>query len=212
MFDKIKYQEIKEKIQKTSISTEIIAISKYHSRESVNQAISCGVRIFGENRVLEAKNKFEDILSNNKEVKLHLTGPLQTNKVKQALKIFHVLHTIDREKLVNELCKFPDQISKKKLFVQVNTGKEKNKSGVYPENLKNFLNFCKDKKVINIAGLMCIPPINENAFHHFKNLKQLAEENNLSELSIGMSADYEEALPFKPSYIRLGSILFGERD
>ena len=211
MFNIEKYREIREKIDKNQLKSQIVAISKNHPQDSVIQAINHGVRIFGENRVIEAKNKFSKILLEYPEVELHLTGPLQSNKVKKAIDLFDVFHTIDREKIANEISKHRDKLQNKKLFVQVNTGKEINKSGIYPEDLKEFLAYCYNDIKIKIVGLMCIPPIDEKASIHFEMLKNLGEKNKLNLLSIGMSADYEEALLFKPTYIRLGTTLFGNR-
>ena len=211
MFDIEKYREIREKIDKSQLKSQIVAISKNHPQESVINAIHQGIRIFGENRVIEAKDKFSDILIKYPEIELHLTGPLQSNKVKKAIDLFDVFHTIDREKIAKEISKYGNQLTNKKLYVQVNTGKEVNKSGIYPEHLKDFLKFCLSEIKIQIVGLMCIPPINEKASSHFDMLKTLAEKNHINQLSIGMSADYEEALLFNPTYIRLGTTLFGTR-
>ena len=211
MFDIEKYREIKEKIDKSQLKSQIVAISKNHPQESVINAIHQGIRIFGENRVIEAKDKFSDILIKYPEIELHLTGPLQSNKVKKAIDLFDVFHTIDREKIAKEISKYGNKLINKKLYVQVNTGKEVNKSGIYPEHLKDFLKFCLSEIKIQIVGLMCIPPINEKASSHFDMLKTLAEKNHINQLSIGMSADYEEALLFNPTYIRLGTTLFGTR-
>ena len=211
MFDIYNYKKIEKIIQKSGKTTKIIAISKNHTPEAVDMAINQGVKIFGENRVQEAKSKFETILTKNSSVKLHLTGPLQSNKVKQALEIFDVFHTLDREKLIKELCKFPEKIKKKSFFIQVNTGKEISKNGVYPENVESFLNLCKTKGLKNIIGLMCIPPINEDPKKHFQLLESISQNLGLKGLSIGMSSDYLQALEFNPIYIRLGTILFGKR-
>jgi len=211
MFDIEKYREIKEKIDKSQLKSQIVAISKNHPQESVINAIHQGIRIFGENRVIEAKDKFSEILIKYPDIELHLTGPLQSNKVKKAIDLFDVFHTIDREKIAKEISKYGNKLINKKLYVQVNTGKEVNKSGIYPEHLKDFLKFCLSEIKIQIVGLMCIPPINEKASSHFDMLKTLAEKNHINQLSIGMSADYEEALLFNPTYIRLGTTLFGTR-
>ena len=212
MFNIHKYREIKDFLNKTSKNTKIIAISKNHPKESVYKALEAGIRIFGENRVMEAKNKFEEIKSQYPEIELHLTGPLQSNKVKQAVSLFDVFHTLDREKIAIEFNKNIKNTKNKKFFIQVNTGKEKTKSGIYPKDTSEFINFCINEMNINVVGLMCIPPIIEDPQPHFKLLENLAIENNLDELSIGMSGDYEEAIKFKPSYIRLGTVLFGERN
>ena len=211
MFNIEKYQEILKNIEKEGKKTKIIAISKNHPKQAVEEAISCGVNIFGENRVQEARLKFEELINQNKSLQLHLTGPLQTNKVKQALNLFSVFHTLDREKLLIELSKYPEQIKNKFFFIQVNTGKELSKSGIYPEDLKFFFNQCGARGLNNILGLMCIPPINENPKKHFQIISDLSEEIGKNDTSIGMSSDYMEALSFNPTYIRLGTVLFGKR-
>ncbi len=211
MFNIDKYTEISTFLKKNGRKTEIIAISKNHPKESIIDAIKSGVHIFGENRVIEAKSKFYDLKAKFPQIQLHLTGPLQSNKVKEAIKIFDVFHTLDREKIAREFAKYEDKIVDKKLFIQVNTGQETTKSGVYPKNLKDFKNFCIHEMKLNIAGLMCIPPINEDPKIHFTILQNLGIENDIRELSIGMSNDYKEAIDFDPEYIRLGTILFGKR-
>ncbi len=212
MFNIKKYIYINNLLKNKSKNTKIIAISKNQSLDDIKNAISQGVSIFGENRVQEAKFKFQKLLAENNNIELHLTGPLQTNKVKDALKIFDVFHTLDREKLLKEFAKHPDIIKNKSFFIQVNTGKEETKSGVFPENVKNFYKLCEFYKVRNVIGLMCIPPINDSPKKHFKILKEISKEINLDKLSIGMSSDYEKALDFNPTYIRLGTILFGKRN
>lgn len=211
MFNCQKYTEISDFIAKIGIKTKIVAISKNYPAEDVLSALACGVHIFGENRVQEAKNKFENLPNKNESIELHLTGPLQTNKVKQALDIFDVFHTLDREKLLKEFSKFPEKISSKSFFIQVNTGKEDSKSGVYPDKVEPFFDLCKTFGLKNIRGLMCIPPINENPKKHFQILFDIKEKLGLEDLSIGMSGDYLEALKFNPTYIRLGTILFGKK-
>ena len=211
MFNFEEYTKIKKKILFLGKDTEIVSISKNHPLESVQKAISCGVEIFGENRVQEAKLKFEEIKDKNKKIQLHLTGPLQTNKIKNALKLFDVFHTLDRVKLLKELSKYPEIITKKSFYIQLNTGKEATKSGIFPEDVKNFIKLCAEKGVNNIAGLMCIPPNNENPIKHFQIINELTKEYDLGRPSIGMSSDYEVALEFEPKYIRLGTILFGKR-
>ena len=211
MFNFEEYQKIKKKIDFLGKNTEIVAISKNHPLKEVENAISCGLEVFGENRVQEAKTKFEFIKKNNTKIKLHLTGPLQSNKVKQALLLFDVFHTLDREKLLKELVKFPKTIKEKSFFIQINTGKEITKSGVLPENTKSFLSLCKSYGLNNIDGLMCIPPINESPTKHYQMIIDLTKEFGLGRPSIGMSGDYLDALNFSPKYVRLGTILFGKR-
>tara|TARA_B100001287_G_C22559034_1_gene470529 strand:+ start:155 stop:793 length:639 start_codon:yes stop_codon:yes gene_type:complete len=211
MFNWIKYKEIQGIIDKKGGFTEIIAISKNHPKTSVLEALTKGVLVFGENRVMEAKSKFFDLKKEFPQIKLHLTGPLQSNKVKDAVNLFDVIHTLDREKIAKELHKHKEKMLHKKIFIQVNIGKEETKSGIFPENLKSFVNYCIKDLSLNICGLMCIPPVDDNPSDHFKYLDELNNENNLKELSIGMSNDYKQAIDFKPKYIRLGTILFGQR-
>tara|TARA_Y100001970_G_C14077766_1_gene772970 strand:+ start:147 stop:785 length:639 start_codon:yes stop_codon:yes gene_type:complete len=211
MFNIKKYQEINDFLKKTNLSSKIIAISKNHSLDSVLEAVNCGIHIFGENRVQEAQEKFQILKKNNPRIELHLTGPLQSNKVKTAVHLFDVFHTLDREKIAKEFSKHKNILKNKKIFLQINTGKEKTKSGIYPEDTKEFLFFLKNEMKLSIFGLMCIPPIDEDALYHFNKLKILANENKIDKLSIGMSDDYEKALKFNPTYIRLGTILFGKR-
>ena len=212
MFNIQKFNEIKEILEKYNNSGKIVAISKNHPIERVIEAINQGVYIFGENRVQEAKTKFVKIKKDNPKIELHLTGPLQSNKVKDALLLFDVFHTIDREKIAKEFSKHQQLLINKKFFVQINTGREKNKSGIFPEDTKDFLSFLRNETNLPIQGLMCIPPLEDDPKYHFKQLQNLAEENDVRKLSIGMSGDYKEALPFRPTYIRLGTILFGERN
>ncbi len=212
MFNIQKFNEIKEILEKYNNTGKIVAISKNHPLESVLEAIKQGVHIFGENRVQEAKTKFVKIKKNNPKIELHLTGPLQSNKVKDALLLFDVFHTIDREKIAKEFSKHQQLLINKKFFVQINIGKEKTKSGIYPEDTKDFLFFLRNEINLPIQGLMCIPPIEDDPKYHFNQLQSLAKENRVDDLSIGMSGDYKEALPFKPTYLRLGTILFGKRN
>ena len=211
MFNYKKFNEINDFLKKTSNSAKIVAISKNHPFESVLEAIKAGVQIFGENRVQEANEKFKKIKEDNSKIELHLTGPLQSNKVKTALTLFDVFHTLDREKIAREFSKHKNLLSNKKIFLQINIGREKTKSGILPEDTKEFLFFLKNEMNLKINGLMCIPPIDEDPSYHFNKLKLLANENKINELSIGMSNDYEKALQFNPTYIRLGTILFGKR-
>lgn len=210
-FNSKKFNEINDFIEKSNISAKIVAISKNHPKESVLEAINSGVKIFGENRVFEAKDKFEELIKKFPEIELHLTGPLQSNKVNEAIELFDVFHTIDREKIAKKISNFSDKITKKKMFIQVNIGEEQTKSGVKPSLTKSFVGYCVNDLKLNVVGLMCIPPIDVNSSKYFQSLKDLADESNLSELSIGMSDDYEIALKYNPAYIRLGSILFGSR-
>ena len=211
MFNIKKYNEINDFLKKTGNSAKIIAISKNHPLESVLEAVNAGVYVFGENRVQEAQEKFQKLKQDNIKIELHLTGPLQSNKVKTAIQLFDVFHTLDREKIAKEFAKYSELLGNKKIFLQVNTGKEKTKSGIFPEDTKDFLFFLTQEMKLPITGLMCIPPIDDDPTYHFKQLKLLANDNKINELSIGMSDDYEQAIQFNPTYIRLGTILFGKR-
>ena len=178
MFNITKYLEINDLLIKNEKKTKIIAISKNHTQESVISAINQGVRIFGENRVLEAKSKFYDLKKRFLDLELHLTGPLQSNKVKEAVKIFDVFHTLDREKIAKEFNKYNEFLTNKKFFVQVNTGEEKTKSGVLTSQTEDFVNFCIRDLNLNVVGLMCIPPLREPPSKHFKILQSLAFKIN----------------------------------
>ena len=210
MFNIHKYRKILKEIEVLGKKTQVIAISKNHPKELVEDALRHGVRIFGENRVQEAKTKFEDLREKYTNLELHLTGPLQTNKVKEAVKIFDVFHTLDREKLAKEITK-QGSLNNKKFFIQVNTGKEENKSGIYLEQLDEFIKYCRNDLALNIIGLMCIPPINDPPQDHFSVLEKKAKKNNLLHLSIGMSDDYIQAIKHNATYIRVGTSLFGKR-
>ena len=210
MFNIDTYNKISQKIKSFGKKTNIIAVSKNHPKKAVEIAMSHGVMIFGENRVQEAQAKFKDLKKNHKNLELHLTGTLQTNKVKDAVSLFDVFHTLDREKLAKEFFKVGG-LENKKFFIQVNTGKEKAKGGVYPKELSQFIDYCKNDLKLNIVGLMCIPPIDDQPQKHFSFLADRAKEHSLPQLSMGMSADYMTAIALNASYIRIGTALFGER-
>ena len=211
-FNIAEYNKINSFIEKNSKKTvKIIAISKNHPISSIEKAVSDGVRIFGENRVQEAINKFNIIKTQYEDLELHLTGSLQTNKVKQALEIFDTFQTLDRVKLALEFSKYPNIIKNKFFFVQINTGAEINKSGISLGEANKFIKYCKFDLKINVVGLMCIPPVKENPTNHFNLLKKIAFENNLFHLSMGMSSDYKEGVLSGATYVRVGTKLFGSR-
>ena len=210
MFNIRTYKKILKEIKVFGKKTQIVAVSKNHPKEFVQDAIKFGVRIFGENRVQEAKAKFEDFKAQYPDLELHLTGPLQTNKTKEAIKLFDVFHTLDREKLAKEFVK-QGNLKNKKFFIQVNTGREDNKSGIYLEQLDEFISYCKNDLSLNIVGLMCIPPVNDKPNKHFTILANQARKNNLFQLSMGMSSDYLDAIKKDATYIRIGTALFGKR-
>ena len=190
---------------------KIVAISKNHPISSIKKAIDSGVRIFGENKVQEALVKFSDLKKLNNTIELHLTGPLQTNKVKSALSIFDIFQTLDKEKLAIEFNKHMAKNSDKKFFIQVNTGTEKQKTGIHPASSSDFIGFCQQDLNLSIIGLMCMPPIDDDPTKHFTILRNLAEKKNLRFLSMGMSADYKKALMLGATHIRIGTLLFGSR-
>ncbi len=191
--------------------TQLIAVSKNQSPDKIQSALDCGHRLFGENRVQEALTHWSEHRRNYPDLELHLIGPLQTNKAKDAVALFNVIQTIDRETLIDAIAKEEKKQNKKlKYFIQVNTGNEAQKSGVNVKNFLSLLKYARDNE-LNIIGLMCIPPVDENPDPHFKLLKNLADQNNLKELSMGMSSDFETAIDCGASYVRIGSALFGER-
>ncbi len=214
-FNILKYREINDFIEKNTLKNNkkasIIAISKSKPLISVREAINNGIRIFGENRVQEAKTKFSDLKKEHKDIELHLTGPLQTNKVKSAINIFDFFHTLDREKLALEFNKHLENTNNKKFFIQINIGSEDQKSGISINESNDFIKFCINDLKMNVVGLMCIPPINDDPMIYFSSLKDIAKKNNLKQLSMGMSADYKNAILAGASYIRIGTLIFGER-
>ena len=211
-FDLTAYTEITDFILKNTVkSVKIVAISKNHPLNSIEVALSAGVRIFGENRVQEALEKFRALKAKYNDIELHLTGPLQSNKVKQALDIFDVFQTLDREKLVRELVKFPEKIHNKQFFIQINIGKENNKRGVMPEDSNDFINYCRHEQNLNISGLMCMPPQYENPKSYFLLLKSIAQNNNINCLSMGMSSDFKSGIICGATHVRVGTYIFGSR-
>ena len=212
-FNSSNYKQILENISKYGVNkAKMVAVSKNHSVESIKEAINSGIRIFGENKVQEAEKKFTNLKSTFQNLELHLTGPLQTNKVKNAIKIFDLFQTLDREKLAKEFSKHTESIKNKNFFIQVNVGSEKTKSGILPEIADDFIIYCRQDLKLNITGLMCIPPIDKNPIFYFKNLNDIAKRNNINHLSMGMSNDYVDGLKCGASYIRVGTLLFGNRN
>ena len=166
---------------------------------------------FGENKVQEAINKWSDVKTNNKSIKLHLIGKLQTNKVKLAVKFFDFIHSLDSEKLAKKIADEQEkQNLRPKIFIQINIGDEKQKSGIMKNNIREFYNYCKSLD-LDIIGTMCLPPFNEEPEKYFAEMKTLNENLKLKELSMGMSADYFNAIEYNSSYLRIGSNIFGQR-
>ena len=191
----------------------LVAVSKKQNDDKVIEALEAGQKYFGENRVQEAKERWALKLQQYKNLEIRLIGPLQTNKVKQALNLFDVIETIDREKLANEIAnKFNENVKTKSFYIQINTGSEIQKSGIEPLHSDNFIKYCKEDLRLPVVGLMCIPPLNEEPAMHFALLKKIAESNNLKELSMGMSGDFKEAIKFGATSVRVGSAIFGNRE
>ena len=201
---------IKSKVNHDELP-KIIAVSKTFPIENILPLIDHGHLHYGENKVQEALDKWTDIKNQNNNIKLHLIGGLQSNKVKFALKIFDYIHSLDSEKLANKIADEQEKQGKKpKIFIQVNIGNEDQKSGIKKENLINFYNFCKNLN-LEIIGTMCIPPNDEKTAHYFFEMKQINQGLNFKELSMGMSGDYLEAIKNKATFVRIGSKIFGNR-
>ena len=190
---------------------EIIAVSKTFKMDHVQHVLEQGHIHFGENKVQEALEKWTLVKDKNREIKLHLIGKLQTNKVKLAIKLFDFIHSLDSVKLANKISKLQNELNiKTKLFIQVNIGNEDQKSGVSVDEVMDFHNYCKSLD-LDIIGLMCIPPINEDASKYFIQMNDLNSKLDLKELSMGMSSDYLDAIENNATFIRIGSSIFGER-
>ncbi len=196
---------------KTSVFPKVIAVSKTFNLDHIMPLIKYGHFDYGENKVQEAVEKWTDVKKENKNIKLHFIGRLQTNKVKIALKIFDYIHSLDSKKLADKISSNQqDNNLEKKFFIQVNIGNEEQKSGIAENELLDFYNYCKGLK-LNIIGLMCIPPLNEDSEKYFIKMKELNKKLGLKELSMGMSADYLNAIKNGSTFVRIGSDIFGQR-
>ncbi|MCW9044792.1 MAG: YggS family pyridoxal phosphate-dependent enzyme [Alphaproteobacteria bacterium] len=190
----------------------LIAVSKVKPAEVIVQALQAGQRIFGENRVQESLEKWPNFKAQFEDVELHLIGPLQTNKVKEALPLFDVIETVDRPKLARFLAREMDATGHRlDCLIQVNTGEEPQKAGVLPDDLDDFVKSCLEEYQLPIKGLMCIPPVGEEPALHFALLREMARRNGLQTLSMGMSGDFETAIELGATHVRVGSAIFGER-
>jgi PLP dependent protein len=191
---------------------ELIAVTKTHDAAAVEAAIAAGHLTFGENRVQEAKAKYPVLKAAHPKLELHLIGPLQSNKARDAVALFDAIHTLDRESLAEAIGAEMKRAGRAvKLFVQVNTGEEPQKAGIAPRETLAFVDLCRTKHSLGIGGLMCIPPVDENPAPHFALLLKLARDAGLRELSMGMSGDYETAIGFGATHVRVGSAIFGSR-
>ncbi|PRX08361.1 UNVERIFIED_ORG: hypothetical protein BCL66_111121 [Martelella mediterranea] len=191
----------------------LVAVSKTHEADMIREAIAAGQRVFGENRVQEAQRKFPELKQETPDLELRLIGPLQSNKAEDAVKLFDVIESVDREKIARALAReMAKQGRAPRLYIQVNTGNEPQKAGIDPRETGAFLTLCRDELGLEIEGLMCIPPAGENPGPHFALLADLASENSVAKLSMGMSGDYEIAVAFGATSVRVGSAIFGARD
>ncbi len=210
--------EIKKLINKAEVNSsgpigrvKLIAVSKVQPNDRIESVLDQGHRVFGENRIQEAQSKWPDFKAQYEDVELHIIGPLQTNKTRAAMEIADSIHTLDRPKLARNIARLAQELGNcPELFVQVNTGEEQQKSGVLPKETEAFVKECLDMD-LPVKGLMCIPPVDEEASLHFALLKNISENCGLRYLSMGMSADFEKAISFGATHIRVGSAIFGER-
>ncbi|MEO0619481.1 MAG: YggS family pyridoxal phosphate-dependent enzyme [Pseudomonadota bacterium] len=190
----------------------LIAVSKTFDAAAIRPVLEAGQRVFGENRVQEAQGKWPALREDFPGTELHLIGPLQSNKAKDAVALFDVIHTVDREKIAKALRSEMEKADRElPVFIQINTGAEPQKAGVAPSDAPDFISYCIDDLKLDVAGLMCIPPIDDTAAIHFGFLATLAERHGLAGLSMGMSADYETAIQFGATHVRVGSAIFGAR-
>jgi len=192
-------------------SVELIAVSKVQPNERVEAVLEEGHRVFGENRVQEAAGKWPEFREKFSDVDLHLIGPLQTNKARQAMELVNAIHSVDRPKLATTLARLAQELGLcPELFIQVNTGEEEQKAGILPKDSDGFIQECRALD-LPIKGLMCIPPVDEEPSLHFALLAKIAERNGLRGLSMGMSGDFESAIALGATHVRVGSAIFGER-
>lgn len=201
------------KVERRGEDVTLIAVSKTFDADAIRPALEAGHRVFGENRVQESQGKWPGLRDQFSDIELHLIGPLQSNKAADAVALFDVIHTVDREKIAKALA---SEISKQgktpRLFVQVNTGEEPQKAGIAPKEAVAFVARCREVHGLEIEGLMCIPPADENPGPHFELLRKLAGQAGVDGLSMGMSGDYETAVQFGATHVRVGSAIFGARD
>ncbi|WP_417803522.1 YggS family pyridoxal phosphate-dependent enzyme [Thalassospira lucentensis] len=190
----------------------LVCVSKNHEADHVRKALVEGRRVFGENRVQESAGKWPGLRAEFSDVQLHLIGPLQTNKVKDAVGLFDVIETVDRPKLARALAKHRDATGNcPDLFIQINTGEEPQKAGIAPADADDFITLCRDELNLPITGLMCIPPVDEEPAPHFLLLGKIADRHNIAIRSMGMSGDYEAAIRFGATHVRIGTAIFGSR-
>jgi pyridoxal phosphate enzyme (YggS family) len=199
-------------VQRAPADITLIAVSKTHAAPAIAPALAAGQRDFGENRVQEALDKWPPLRLETPDLRLHLIGPLQTNKAADAVALFDVIHTVDRPRLAEKLALEMDRQNRHlPCFVQINTGREPQKAGIDPTDADGFITACRETWKLPVLGLMCIPPVDEQAAIHFAFLREIAKRNGLSQLSMGMSDDFETAITFGATHVRVGSAIFGGR-
>ena len=207
--------KVNEIVSKKQLKTEpkIIVVTKTFSLNKIMPLLENGHVHYAENKIQEAENKWADIKNRYKDLQLHMVGKLQTNKAKKAVKLFDYIHSLDTDRLALKLSHHEKELNKKvKLFIQVNLAEESQKSGVMFNDLNNFYNYCTKDLSLNVIGLMCMPPVDSNSKECFDKLKKASEQLNLEDLSMGMSSDYEQAILSGSTYLRLGTIILGERN
>ena len=203
------YKTIKEEIINIKKDTNLLVVTKNQNFDKIKELINIGHCDFAENKVQEANEKWSEVLQTNKNIKLHLIGKLQSNKVKDAFSLFNFIHTLDNEKLANKFYEIEKNSHKKiKFFIQVNIGNEDQKNGIKIDLLKDFVSLCKHDLQLDVIGLMCIPPKDLDPEIFFNKMKSLGAENNLKELSMGMSSDYKVAIKCGSTFVRIGSSIF----
>ena len=193
-------------------SVTLVAVGKTHPEETMRRALAAGHRVFGENRVQEAEAKWPPLRREFPDLVLHLIGPLQRNKVRRAVRLFDVIETVDRAELARAIADAAREEGRcPQLFIQVNTGEEPRKAGVMPEETDALVHVCRDELALPVRGIMCIPPVDEEPSLHFALLREIARRNGLGELSMGMSGDFEVAVRFGATHVRIGTAIFGAR-
>ncbi len=212
-------QDVRQKLAEAAMaagrepaSVNLIAVSKTFGAEAIRLVIADGQRVFGENRVQEAKAKWPSLMQEFPDLELHLIGPLQSNKAAEAVSLFSAIHTVDRPKVAEALAKeMQRQNRHPELFVQINTGREPQKAGVMPEEADHFIQSCRTQHGLRIAGLMCIPPAGDDPTPHFQNVVEIGNRHNLHQFSMGMSGDFAKAIACGATHVRVGSAIFGHR-
>jgi pyridoxal phosphate enzyme (YggS family) len=198
--------------QRSGGDVHLVAVGKTHPAEAIEAALQAGHRLFGENRVQEAAAKFPALRARYPDLRLHLIGPLQTNKIRQAIETCDAIESVDRDKLAQGIAAELAKSSKRiELFIQVNTGEEPQKAGIMPRDADDFIRRCRDEYKLPVVGLMCIPPAEEHPAPHFALLAEIAKRQGLTKLSMGMSGDYELAIQFGATHVRVGTAIFGAR-